>query len=39
MYWAENGFKGDLGDLMLHALDVMEHGLPTEKPGATRPLS
>ena len=32
MYWAENDFKGDLKDLMLQALDVMEHGLPTEKP-------
>ncbi|MFF4251431.1 TetR/AcrR family transcriptional regulator [Streptomyces sp. NPDC001663] len=32
MYWAENDFKGDLKDLMLQALDVLEHGLPTEKP-------
>lgn len=32
MYWAENDFKGDLKDLMHQALDVMEHGLPTEKP-------
>ncbi|WP_405869706.1 TetR/AcrR family transcriptional regulator [Streptomyces sp. NBC_00005] len=32
MYWAESDFKGDLKDLMHQALDVMEHGLPTEKP-------
>jgi len=32
MYWAENDFKGDLRDLMRQALDVLEHGLPTEKP-------
>ncbi|MEU6255603.1 TetR family transcriptional regulator [Streptomyces sp. NPDC047043] len=32
MYWAENDFKGDLKDLMHQALDVLEHGLPTEKP-------
>ncbi|MEU3829638.1 TetR family transcriptional regulator [Streptomyces sp. SID486] len=27
MYWAENGFDGELRDLMERALDVMEHGL------------
>ncbi|MFG2354058.1 TetR/AcrR family transcriptional regulator [Streptomyces sp. NPDC048521] len=32
MYWAENGFEGDLRDLMDRALDVLEHGLPTESP-------
>ncbi|MCD9873602.1 TetR family transcriptional regulator [Streptomyces sp. NR30] len=32
MYWAENGFKGELSDLVDRALDVLEHGLPTEKP-------
>lgn len=32
MYWAENDFAGDLGTLMNRALDVLEHGLPTEKP-------
>ncbi|MET7475130.1 TetR family transcriptional regulator [Streptomyces sp. NPDC005648] len=32
MYWAENDFEGDLRDLMLQALDVMEHGLPSQKP-------
>ncbi|MFI1562651.1 TetR/AcrR family transcriptional regulator [Streptomyces sp. NPDC020490] len=32
MYWAEHDFTGDLGDLMHRALDVLEHGLPTEKP-------
>ncbi|MGW1746276.1 TetR/AcrR family transcriptional regulator [Streptomyces sp. NPDC002092] len=32
MYWAENGFEGELSDLVDRALDVMEHGLPTEKP-------
>ncbi|MBP2049346.1 AcrR family transcriptional regulator [Streptomyces griseochromogenes] len=30
MYWAENGHEGELHDLMNHALDVLEHGLPTE---------
>lgn len=30
MYWAENDFEGDLGDLMDRALDVLEHGLPRE---------
>ncbi|MET8942046.1 TetR family transcriptional regulator [Streptomyces sp. NPDC004542] len=29
MYWAENGYQGDLRDLMDRALDVMERGLPT----------
>ncbi|MER6417241.1 TetR family transcriptional regulator [Streptomyces sp. NPDC001137] len=32
MYWAENDFGGDLGTLMNRALDVLEHGLPAEKP-------
>ncbi|RPF35904.1 TetR/AcrR family transcriptional regulator [Streptomyces sp. TLI_185] len=32
MYWAENGFEGELSDLVDRALDVLEHGLPTEKP-------
>jgi AcrR family transcriptional regulator len=32
MYWAENDFKDDLGGLMNRALDVLDHGLPTEKP-------
>jgi len=32
MYWAENGFEGELNDLVDRALDVLEHGLPTEKP-------
>ncbi|MEU5596252.1 TetR family transcriptional regulator [Streptomyces sp. NPDC020298] len=30
MYWAENGYQDELRDLMDRALDVMEHGLPTE---------
>ncbi|MFF4402132.1 TetR/AcrR family transcriptional regulator [Streptomyces sp. NPDC001480] len=30
MYWAENGYQGDLRDLVDRALDVMERGLPTE---------
>ncbi|MFJ6741130.1 TetR/AcrR family transcriptional regulator [Streptomyces sp. NPDC091279] len=29
IHWAENGFEGDLGDLVDRALDVHEHGLPT----------
>jgi AcrR family transcriptional regulator len=32
MYWAENGFEGELGDLVDRALDVLEHGLPVENP-------
>ncbi|MBN0045334.1 TetR family transcriptional regulator [Streptomyces actuosus] len=32
MCWAENGFQDDLRDLVDRALDVLEHGLPTEKP-------
>ena len=32
MSWAENGFEGELRDLMDRALDVLEHGLPTENP-------
>jgi hypothetical protein len=30
MYWAENDFEGELSDLVDRALDVLEHGLPTE---------
>ncbi|MGW2745252.1 TetR/AcrR family transcriptional regulator [Streptomyces sp. NPDC001450] len=30
MYWAENDFEGDLRDRVERALDVLEHGLPTE---------
>ncbi|WP_225098708.1 TetR/AcrR family transcriptional regulator [Streptomyces sp. CoH27] len=30
MYWAENDFTGELGDLMDRALDVLEQGLPGE---------
>ncbi|WP_458245420.1 TetR/AcrR family transcriptional regulator [Streptomyces sp. MAI_2237] len=30
MCWAENGFRDDLRDLVDRALDVLEHGLPTE---------
>ncbi|MFB6956141.1 TetR/AcrR family transcriptional regulator [Streptomyces sp. NPDC056309] len=32
MYWAENGCKGELSDLMDRAMDVLEHGLPTGNP-------
>ncbi|MEU6006782.1 TetR family transcriptional regulator [Streptomyces sp. NPDC047453] len=32
LYWAENGCKGELGDLMDQAMDVLEHGLPTGNP-------
>jgi AcrR family transcriptional regulator len=32
MTWAENGFKDDLATMLDRALDVLEHGLPTEKP-------
>ncbi|MCI3272738.1 TetR/AcrR family transcriptional regulator [Streptomyces cylindrosporus] len=32
MAWAENDFKDDLPAMLERALDVMEHGLPTEKP-------
>ncbi|WP_443049840.1 TetR/AcrR family transcriptional regulator [Streptomyces sp. NBC_00287] len=32
MYWAEHEFRDDLHDLLHRALDVIEHGLPTEKP-------
>lgn len=32
MYWAENGFEDDLRELTGRALDVVEHGLPTENP-------
>jgi len=31
-YWAVNGFRDDLRDLMDRALDVIEHGLPPRKP-------
>ncbi|MCX5423293.1 TetR/AcrR family transcriptional regulator [Streptomyces sp. NBC_00078] len=30
MYWAENGFEDELGDLVDRALDVLERGLPTQ---------
>ncbi|MGW3353887.1 TetR/AcrR family transcriptional regulator [Streptomyces bungoensis] len=30
LYWAENDFAGDLGELVGRALDVVEHGLPRE---------
>jgi AcrR family transcriptional regulator len=30
MYWAENGFQGELADLVDRAMDVMEKGLPAE---------
>lgn len=30
LYWAENGFAGDPGELVGRALDVVEHGLPRE---------
>ncbi|GGW31993.1 TetR family transcriptional regulator [Streptomyces galilaeus] len=32
LYWAENGHQGDFTDLVDRALDVLEHGLGTEKP-------
>ncbi|MER6981825.1 TetR/AcrR family transcriptional regulator [Streptomyces carpinensis] len=32
MHWAENDFRGELRDLVDRALDVLEHGLPTENP-------
>ncbi|GAA3130284.1 TetR family transcriptional regulator [Streptomyces rameus] len=32
MYWAENGFDGELRDLVERALDVMEHGLGPGNP-------
>jgi len=32
MYWGERGCEGDLRDLLDRGLDVLEHGLPTEKP-------
>ncbi|MFF4762991.1 TetR/AcrR family transcriptional regulator [Streptomyces sp. NPDC001292] len=32
MYWAENGHREDLTDLMVRAMDVLEHGLPTGNP-------
>ncbi|MGW2764184.1 TetR/AcrR family transcriptional regulator [Streptomyces sp. NPDC001275] len=32
LYWAENGCKGELSDLMDQAMDVLEHGLPTGNP-------
>ncbi|WAZ23789.1 TetR/AcrR family transcriptional regulator [Streptomyces cinnabarinus] len=32
LYWAEHDFRDDLGELLHHALDVIEHGLPPEKP-------
>ncbi|MGW6908322.1 TetR/AcrR family transcriptional regulator [Streptomyces sp. NPDC054940] len=30
LYWAENDFQDDLGDLLDRALDVIEHGLPSK---------
>lgn len=30
MYWAENGYQGELRDLMDRALEIMERGLSTE---------
>ncbi|WP_410092190.1 TetR/AcrR family transcriptional regulator [Streptomyces sp. uw30] len=30
LYWAENDFRDDLGDLLDRALDVIEHGLRTK---------
>ncbi|MBC2900824.1 TetR/AcrR family transcriptional regulator [Streptomyces cupreus] len=32
LYWAEHDFRDDLADLLDRALNVIEHGLPTEKP-------
>ncbi|MGW3512410.1 TetR/AcrR family transcriptional regulator [Streptomyces sp. NPDC000994] len=32
LYWAENGCRGELSDLMDQAMDVLEHGLPTGNP-------
>ncbi|MFB7108050.1 TetR/AcrR family transcriptional regulator [Streptomyces sp. NPDC056190] len=32
LYWAENGCKGELSDLMDQAMDVLEHGLHTRNP-------
>ncbi|MEV5004654.1 TetR family transcriptional regulator [Streptomyces sp. NPDC056159] len=32
LYWAENGCKGELSNLMDQAMDVLEHGLPTKNP-------
>ncbi|MGW1049967.1 TetR/AcrR family transcriptional regulator [Streptomyces sp. NPDC001118] len=32
MYWAENDHQGDLSDLMIRALGVLEHGLPAGNP-------
>ncbi|MFF0220867.1 TetR/AcrR family transcriptional regulator [Streptomyces sp. NPDC004629] len=32
LYWAENDHRDDLVDLVDRALDVLEHGLPAEKP-------
>ncbi|MFJ9248165.1 TetR/AcrR family transcriptional regulator [Streptomyces sp. NPDC101776] len=32
LYWAEKGHRDDFTDLVDRTLDVMEHGLPIEKP-------
>ncbi|MGW7383226.1 TetR/AcrR family transcriptional regulator [Streptomyces sp. NPDC054794] len=32
LYWAENGHREDLADLIDRTLDVLEHGLPRESP-------
>jgi AcrR family transcriptional regulator len=32
LYWAEHGHTGEPSDLVDRAVDVLEHGLPTEKP-------
>ncbi|CAM5497639.1 hypothetical protein SALBM311S_03400 [Streptomyces alboniger] len=32
LYWAENGFRDDLRELVDRALDVVEHGLTATKP-------
>ncbi|WP_445330176.1 TetR/AcrR family transcriptional regulator [Streptomyces olivochromogenes] len=32
LYWAENGHREDLADLIDRTLDVLEHGLPRENP-------
>jgi hypothetical protein len=32
LYWAENDHRDDFKDLVDRTMDVLEHGLPTEKP-------
>ncbi|MFC3575935.1 TetR/AcrR family transcriptional regulator [Streptomyces yaanensis] len=34
-YWAEHGQQGDLGEYVARALNVLEHGLPQRKSGAS----